>query len=134
MTEIPGKSVFSPFEPDGGGSTGLGIIGTAQSQSADDQVRALENLHAWDAMAQGAYPPNTVRAWRADWRSFVQFCFVKSESPLPASPHTVRAYVQHCMALEKCPATIRRYLATIARAHRAAGLLRRRHDSRFKAR
>src|SRR6202041_1325691 len=45
------------------------------------------------------------------------------ESPLPASPYTVRAYVQHCMDEARKPATIRRHLATIARAHRAAELL-----------
>lgn len=74
-------------------------------------------------MAQGAYPANTVRAWRADWRAFIQFCSATGEGPLPASPHTVRAYVQHCMAEVKKPATIRRYLATISRAHLAAELL-----------
>jgi hypothetical protein len=74
-------------------------------------------------MAQGAYPPNTVRAWRADWRSFTFFCSANGESPLPASPNTVRSYVQYCMAEVKKPATIRRHLATIARAHRAAELL-----------
>jgi hypothetical protein len=74
-------------------------------------------------MAQGAHPPNTVRAWRADWKTFTEFCFATGESPLPASPHTVRAYVQHCMTEAKKPATIHWYLATISRAYRGAELL-----------
>jgi integrase len=123
MSEMPGKSVFQHFEPEDAGSPGRGVIGTAQVEPTDEQVRAATVLRAWDAMAQGAYPPNTVRAWRADWRSFTLFCSVNGESPLPASPHTVRAYVQHCMGDAKKPATIRRYLATIARAHLAAELL-----------
>jgi len=106
-----------------GGSEVRDVIGAPQVAHMEEQARAREALRAWDAMAQGAYPSNTVRAWRADWRSFVQFCVVKNESPLPASPHTVRAYVQHCMEAPKKPATIRRYLATIARAHLAADLL-----------
>jgi integrase len=123
MTEMPGKSVFQHFEAEDAGSPGRDVIGTAQAAPTDDQVQAAAVLRAWDAMAQGAYPPNTVRAWRADWHSFNQFCFARGEIPLPASPHTVRAYVQHCMAAMKKPATIRRYLATIARAHLAAELL-----------
>jgi integrase len=123
MSEMTGKSVFQPFEPNQTDSAGRDLSGPAQAQPTAEQVSALETLRVWDAMAQGAYPPNTVRAWRADWKAFIQFCFATGESPLPASPRTVRAYVQHCMAQEKRPATIRRYLATIARAHLAAELL-----------
>jgi integrase len=123
MAENPEKSAFGTFVPDLGGPARREVIGTAGSDPTEEQARALEALRAWDAMAQGAYPPNTVRAWRADWKAFIQFCLAKNESPLPASPHTVRAYVQHCMEAQKKPATIRRYLATIARAHLAAELL-----------
>jgi integrase len=123
MTETPGKSAFGAFVPDENGSAGRDVIGTSGTQPSDEKVRAIEALRAWDAMAQGAYPPNTVRAWRADWRAFLQFCQATNKSPLPASPHTVRAYAQHCMDAVKKPATIRRYLATIARAHLAAELL-----------
>jgi site-specific recombinase XerD len=123
MAETPGKSAFGALVPEGPELGGQSVIGASQVQPTDDQVRALEALRAWDAMALGAYPPNTVRAWRADWRSFVQFCALRNESPLPASPHTVRAYVEHCVEAVKKPATIRRYLATIARAHLAAELL-----------
>ena len=40
----------------------------------------------------------------------------------PASALTLRQFIGHCLAVGKCPAIIRRYLATIARAHLAAGL------------
>jgi integrase len=111
------------FVPEEGSPVGRDLIGASLDQPTEEQVRAVAALRAWDTMAQGAYPPNTVRAWRADWKAFIQFCAATGESPLPASPHTVRAYVQHCMEAMKKPATIRRYLATIARAHLAAGLL-----------
>ena len=123
MPESLGKSAFGAFVPEEGASARRDVIGTSGTQPSEEQARAVEALRAWDALAQGAYPPNTVRAWRADWKAFVQFCVVRNESPLPASPHTVRAYVQHCMEAMKKPATIRRYLATIARAHLAAELL-----------
>ncbi|MEO9055150.1 MAG: tyrosine-type recombinase/integrase [Steroidobacteraceae bacterium] len=35
---------------------------------------------------------------------------------------TIRAFIEDCVAIGKKPATIRRYVATIARAHLAAGL------------
>jgi integrase len=123
MTENPGKSAFGGFGALEADPDGRDVIGTYGPGPTDEQARAIETLRAWDAMAQGAYPPNTVRAWRADWRAFMQFCFTCSASPLPASAHTVRAYVQHCMDAARKPATIRRHLATIARAHRAAELL-----------
>jgi hypothetical protein len=116
MAENRGKSAFGEFEPESAVAVDREIVGAGQTPPTDEQVRALETLRAWDAMAQGAYPPNTVRAWRADWRTFTLFCSGQGESPLPASPHTVRAYVQRCMANTKKSATIRRYLATIARA------------------
>ncbi len=123
MAETPGKSALGAFELERAAPAGQNVIGTAQMAATDEQVQAASDLRAWDAMAQGAYPPNTVRAWRADWRAFIQFCAATGVSPLPASPHTVRAYVLHCTELKRRPATIRRYLATIARAHLAADLL-----------
>jgi integrase len=41
---------------------------------------------------------------------------------LPAAAQTVRDFVFECVGLRKKPATIRRYVATIGRAHRAAGV------------
>ena len=84
MTEKPGKSALGAFAPEPIVAADRQLLEAAQTQPADDQARALQTLFVWDAMAQGAYPPNTVRAWRADWRSFVEFCSAEKESPLPA--------------------------------------------------
>jgi len=83
---------------------------------------ALERLVQWDAMAKGAYSKNTQRAQRADGAIFQGFCEAKGLAFFPASPTTIRAFIGHCVDEEKKPATIRRYVATIARAHIAAGL------------
>jgi site-specific recombinase XerD len=74
-------------------------------------------------MAQGAFAANTVRAWRADWELFGAFCHSLQLAVLPASAKTVRDFVFECMGLRKKPATVRRYVATIGRAHRAAGVV-----------
>ena len=74
-------------------------------------------------MAQGAFATNTLRAWKADWEVFTESCRVFRLKSLPASPKTVRAFVFECLGKGKKPATVRRYVSTIGRAHRASGVL-----------
>ena len=50
------------------------------------------------------------------------FCEPKRASPLPAKPETVASFVDACRLEGKKPTTIRRYLSTIALAHRVANL------------
>src|SRR6266850_4219106 len=74
-------------------------------------------------MAEGAYSANTLRAQKADGAIFQAFCESRSEPYLPADPKTIRAFIEDRVKADKKPATIKRYVATIARAHIAAGLL-----------
>jgi len=93
------------------------------TKSSDfDLVVAGERLADWTAMAQGAFSSNTIRAWKADWGLFSMFCHKYRLPMLPAAAKTVRDFVFECVGLRKKPATIRRYVATIGRAHRAAGV------------
>jgi hypothetical protein len=69
----------------------------------------------WDAMAQRAYANNTMRAQKADGAIFQAFCEVNGLAFFPADPKTIRAFIEHCIVEQKKPATIRRYVATIAR-------------------
>ena len=68
----------------------------------------------------GAFSSNTERALRSDLAIYAQWCSERGERPLPASPETVAAFVD-AMAEVKAPATVRRYAASIAMAHRAIG-------------
>src|ERR1700734_4276257 len=83
----------------------------------------LAALLEWQAMAEGAYSPNTLRAQKADGAIFQAFCESRGESYLPADPKTIREFIEDCVRSTKKPATIKRYVATIARVHVAAGLL-----------
>jgi hypothetical protein len=83
----------------------------------------LAALLEWQAMAEGAYSPNTLRAQKADGAIFQTFCEGRAESYLPADPKTIRAFIDDRVKAGKKPATIKRYVATIARVHIAAGLL-----------
>src|SRR5271168_3925358 len=83
----------------------------------------LAVLLEWQAMAEGAYSPNTLRAQKADGAIFQAFCESRAQPYLPADPKTIRAFIEHCVEMGKKPATVKRYVATIARVHIAAGLL-----------
>jgi integrase len=83
----------------------------------------LTALLEWQAMAEGAYSPNTLRAQKADGAMFQAFCESRAEAYLPADPKTIRAFIEDRVKAGKKPATVRRYAATISRVHTAAGLL-----------
>src|SRR3984885_7112057 len=83
----------------------------------------LAALLEWQALAEGAYSPNTLRAQKADGAIFQAFCESRGEPYLPADPKTIRAFIDNRVTAGKKPATIKRYVATIARVHIAAGLL-----------
>jgi integrase len=83
----------------------------------------LAALLEWQAMAEGAYSANTLRAQKADGAIFQAFCESRAQPYLPADPKTVRAFIEDRVKAGKKPATIKRYVATVARVHVAAGLL-----------
>jgi len=83
----------------------------------------LAELLEWQALSEGAYSPNTLRAQKADGAIFQAFCEERGESYLPADPMVIRAFIEHSVKSGKKPATIKRYVATIARVHVAAKLL-----------
>jgi integrase len=83
----------------------------------------LASLLEWQAMAEGAYSANTLRAQKADGAIFQAFCESRGVPYLPADPKTIRAFIATQVMAGKKPATIKRYVATIARVHLAAQLL-----------
>src|ERR1700729_2294159 len=83
----------------------------------------LAALLEWQAMAEGAYSANTLRAQKADGAIFQGFCESRGEPYLPADTKTIRDFIDDRVTAGKKPATIKRYVATIARVHIAAGLL-----------
>jgi integrase len=83
----------------------------------------LAALLEWQALAEGAYSPNTLRAQKADGAIFQAFCESRGEPYLPADPMTIGAFITDRVKAGKKPATVKRYIATVARVHIAAGLL-----------
>ena len=65
----------------------------------------------------GAYAPNTLRAYSADFNEFIGFCEKSDSESLPADPILVARFVEHLAETNKS-STIRRKVATISAIHR----------------
>ena len=70
--------------------------------------------------ARAGLSANTERAMRSDLRLYTAWCEARGLAALPAGAGTVAAFVD-AMAKVRAPATVRRYVSSIAAAHRAAG-------------
>ena len=116
MREAPRVAVAHPATVAG---PALSTLATAAAAVLPADV--LDRLNAYAAAADGALAANTVRALRADLGVWQAWCAARSLTALPAAPATVAAFVDERGA-ERAPATVRRYVASIATLHRAAEL------------
>ncbi len=83
---------------------------------------AADHVRTWWQRAQHVYPVNTLKAWRADWAVYLRYCTEANAVPLPGEPASVAGFVAASRNAGKKPATVNRYLATVALAHRVAKL------------
>ena len=94
----------------------------AWDEPAVDREAALaEQLEQFVQAARGAFSDSTERALRSDLAIYAEWCAEHGRRALPANPETVAAFVD-AMAEERAPATVRRYVTSLAIAHRAVGL------------
>ena len=84
------------------------------------EVAVAEQLERFVRAAHGAFSPNTVRALRSDLGIYAKWCAERGKRTLPSSAETVAAFVD-AMSARRAPATVRRYVTSIAIAHRAIG-------------
>jgi integrase len=74
-------------------------------------------LAAAQALAKRATAPATLRAYKADWTHFADWCTAHGFIPVPAAPATVGAYLAS-LASSHAPTTIRRRLSALGKMHR----------------
>jgi len=74
-------------------------------------------LAAAATLARQAAAPATLRAYKADWTHFAQWCADKGFVAVPAAPAVVGAYLAS-LADSHAPTTIRRRLAALGKMHR----------------
>ena len=89
-----------------------------RSFEPDDIEVVGEPLTAYLEEARGAFSRNTERALRADVQIFAAWCRQHVRAAFPADAATVVAFVDD-MGRVKTPATVRRYVSSIAALHRA---------------
>lgn len=81
------------------------------------------------AYLDAAMAPNTLAAYRSDWKRFELWCQVRGHEPLPAAPALVATYLAEAAGQpginrrwRYSPATLARWVAGIDKAHELAGL------------
>ena len=79
-----------------------------------------QQLGRYVRAARGGFSRNTERAMKSDLGIYAAWCADRGLRALPASAETVAAFVD-AMAETRSPATVRRYVASIAVAHKAIG-------------
>lgn len=70
----------------------------------------------------GAYAPNTLRAYKADMVEFIAYCEKTGECALPAEPETVAKFLMQTLPLGIKSSTIRRKVSSISAIHRLSSL------------
>ena len=88
-----------------------------RSFERDDAEGVGEPLTAYFEEARGAFSRNTERALRADVQIFGAWCRRHFRTAFPASAATVVGFVDD-MGRVKTPATVRRYVSSIATLHK----------------
>jgi len=68
-----------------------------------------------------AKAPSTRKAYQSDFRIFESWCTAHGLASLPCAPQTIALYIASCVVVRLAPATIARRLASISKAHQAAG-------------
>jgi integrase len=96
------------------------FVAAPWAQGLERESPAAIAVREWWDSAQRVYPANTQRAWRADWHVYEGFCRDRGVATVPAALASVASFVEVCGDQGKKPATIRRYLTTVALAHRVA--------------
>ncbi len=74
------------------------------------------------AHIDGAYAPNTIRAYKADMDEFINYCYKNAHCSLPANPLDISKFLLAAMSLGVKSATIRRKVASIGAVHRLSNL------------
>jgi site-specific recombinase XerD len=71
---------------------------------------------------EGAYAPNTIRAYRADMQEFIRYCEQAGVCALPANPMDVANFLTHSATTGVKASTIKRKESSISAIHRLSYL------------
>lgn len=89
------------------------FIGFQMTQHTSNQLLASLLIHI-----EGAYAPNTIRAYQADMLEFIQYCSQTCKQAIPADPVTVSDFLMSTSTIGIKNSTVRRKAASISAIHR----------------
>lgn len=87
------------------------------------------DFNSWQQLEQlllhieGAYAPNSIRAYKADMSEFIRYCTENSTCALPAAPVDIAKFLLTTMSNGIKSATIRRKVASISAVHRLSNFV-----------
>jgi site-specific recombinase XerD len=84
--------------------------------------KAITELQALLAHIEGAYAPNTIRAYRADMQEFISYCEQAGVCPLPANPMIIANFLTQSATTGVKASTIKRKESSISAIHRLSYL------------
>ncbi|WP_445781395.1 site-specific integrase [Shewanella sp.] len=82
----------------------------------------LEQLRTLLLHIDGAYAPNTLRAYRFDMLQFMAYCYKTGNCALPAKPETVAEFLTQTFPQGIKSSTIRRKVSSISAIHRLSSV------------
>ena len=83
---------------------------------------AFQALNRLLVHLDGAYAPNTLRAYKADMLEFIAYCEKNGVCALPAKPETVAEFLMQTVSQGIKSSTIRRKVSSISAIHRLSSL------------
>ena len=83
---------------------------------------AFQTLNRLLVHIDGAYAPNTLRAYKADMLEFIVYCDKTGECALPGNPKTVAEFLMQTVPQGIKSSTIRRKVSSISAIHRLSSL------------
>lgn len=119
----------------GGSDPGVPAPGLARLDSVGTHGSVLTRhpdlADATRAYVEAGRVRNTELAYMCDWRVFKGWCREREACPLPAGVETIAGFLSD-LAPSRAIATLRRYRATISKAHHRAGLPSPAYDPRIR--
>jgi site-specific recombinase XerD len=79
---------------------------------------AISCLQATIKKIEGAYAPNTIRAYKSNFEFFINFCDENNKTAFPTIPETVVRYIKHISSGRLKSSSIKIAVASISAIHR----------------
>jgi site-specific recombinase XerD len=114
---------FAQSEPKSPAKRRLQLVGKVNQGSGKESTlselnRAIKLFQETIVKIEGAYAPSTIRAYRADFSDFIDFCHDRNANALPAQPDLVVQYIAGLTESTRSSASIRRALCGLSSIHR----------------